>query len=149
MHVLYRVHAHVQIDDGRDTVATLSWIRFGSLPELVDCISPHTSICHNSLPFCDSVRSLLITSTHHREVPSGLLISLHSLHCYFCGQCSGIICKCLNHWCLFTLSCYLTGSSPGFYDTVHRKLYATQKTLRLLSFKGYQTVNRETMIVSE
>ena len=67
-----------------------------------------------SCQFAILVRSLLIRSTHRRDVPPGFLFFSFGLHLRscFCGRWSGILCRCPNNWSLFSLSCSSTGSSP-------------------------------------
>ena len=68
------------------------------------------------------VRSLLIRSTHHRDVPLGFLffpLGLHLRSC-FCGRWSGILCRCPNHWSLFNLSSPVSSNMSALHHLSHR-----------------------------
>ena len=87
-----------------------------------------------SCQFVIPVRSLLMRSTHHKEVAPGFLLfplGLHLSSC-FCGRWSGILCRCPNHWSLFCLSCSSIGSSP---------VSSSMSTLRRLSHRVTPTMS--------
>ena len=92
-----RIHLLYSVTDW-DMAADLGW-----------CIAALHSLLSITIS-CQSailIRSLLIRSTHCKDVPPGLLffpLGLYLRSC-FCGRWSGILCRCPNHWSLFSLNC--------------------------------------------
>ena len=112
-----------------------------STADLGCCIAALHSLLFitTSCQFAILVRSLLIRSTHRRDVPPGLLFFLldpHLRSC-FCGRWSGILCRCPNHRNLFCLSCSSTGSSP---------VAINMSALRHLSHRVTPTMSRSHLI---
>ena len=87
---------------------------------------------------------------HHRQLTvykmSMFLSSFHKVIPYKASHLEWMDVTLVCCPCLSSVQEYIHHTT---YGTVHRKHYATRKPLRLLSFKGYQTMNRETIIVSE
>ena len=107
----------------------LGWVDLDWWIALHHALLSVTTSCHSGI----SVRSLLMTSTHHKQVLSAssfLSVCTATGNC-FCGRWSGILCRCPNHWSLFSLSCSLIGSSlvSSSMLTLHRISHRVTPTM--------------------
>ena len=149
MHMCTRTHTHssssslrlVHMDVGQDP-NSLPRHRFGLGVDLGWWIaSRHTSLSvTTSCQFGIPRMSWLMRSTHRKQVPPGLLffpLGLHLRSC-LCGRWGGILCRCPNHWSLFSLSCSLIGSSP---------VSSSMSSLRRMSHRVTPTMSRRHLSV--